>query len=168
MDWIKGKKSGRVGVRTYVLVAALVGTLFAVHSMEEREKASRARARAAVSNPQVPAAATLASRNREPMAAEAAAGWGRDPFARTFHDRGDDDGVVRAGSGLNPNPAGTPGLYLQGVMVGPTGRTALINGEVCREGDRVGSYEVLSIGKRSAMLIRNGSVTTLTLRGDGS
>lgn len=165
MDWIKGKKRGRVSVRTYVLVAALVATLFAVHSMDEKEKAARARATEAGSNPLAPAAATLASRNREPMAADAVAGWGRDPFARSFHDRGDDDGVVRPGSGANPPVVG---LYLQGVMVGATGRTALINGEVCREGDRVGLYEVLSIGKRSAMLIRNGSVTTLTLKGDGS
>ena len=47
-------------------------------------------------------------------------------------------------------------------------RTALINGEICREGDRVGSFEVLSIGKRSVMLMQNGNVTTLTLMGDGS
>jgi hypothetical protein len=167
MDWIKGKKSGRVSVRTYVLVAALVATLFSVHSMDEKGKAARARARAVVSTPQAPAAAALASRNREPLEAGAVAGWGRDPFTRSFHDRGDDDGVVRAGSALVANPAAA-GLYLQGVMVGATGRTALINGEVCREGDRVGLYEVLSIGKRSAMLIRNGSVTTLTLKGDGS
>jgi hypothetical protein len=53
-------------------------------------------------------------------------------------------------------------------MVGPTGRTALINGDVVREGERVGPYEVLSIGKRTVMLIQNGSVTTLALKGDGS
>jgi len=59
-------------------------------------------------------------------------------------------------------------MFLQGIMVGAMGRTALINGEVCREGDRVGSYEVLSIGKRSVMLMKGGSVTTLTIQGDGS
>jgi hypothetical protein len=165
MDWIKGKKSGRVSVRTYVLVAALVATLFAVHSVDEKEKAARARAKAAGASLLAPAAATLANRSREPMAADAVAGWGRDPFAKNSQDRGDDDGVIRAGSGVGPPVAG---LYLQGVMVGATGRTALINGEVCREGDRVGPYEVFSIGRRSAMLIRNGSVTTLTLKGDGS
>jgi hypothetical protein len=52
-------------------------------------------------------------------------------------------------------------------MNGPAGRTALINGEVYREGERVGSREVLQIGARSVLLLDKGTVTTLTLKGDG-
>ncbi|HEY6221496.1 MAG TPA: hypothetical protein VIX13_03065 [Candidatus Eisenbacteria bacterium] len=165
MDWIKSGQNGRVSARTYALVGILVLTLFVIHSMDEKEKAARARARAAATSP-TPAVATLASRNRDAQPTEAAAGWGRDPFSRTFLDAGDE---IPAGRrlGVRPGPAGAP-MYLQGIMVGAMGRTALINGEICREGDRVGSYEVLSIGKRSVMLMKNGSVTTLTIQGDGS
>ena len=53
-------------------------------------------------------------------------------------------------------------------MNSPAGRTALINGEVYREGERIGAREVLQIGTRSVLLLDNGTVTTLTLRGDGS
>jgi hypothetical protein len=165
MDWIRSGQNGRVSARTYGLVAILVLTLIGIHSMDEKQKAARARARAAATSP-TPAVAMPANRNRDALPAEAAAGWGRDPFSRTFLDAGDD---VPAGRrvGVKPGSAGAP-MYLQGIMVGATGRTALINGEICREGDRVGSYEVLSIGKRSVMLMKNGSVTTLTIQGDGS
>ncbi len=164
MDWIRSGQNGRVSARTYGLVAILVLTLVGIHSMDEKQKAARARARAAATSP-TPAVATLATRNRDALPAEAAAGWGRDPFSRTFLDAGDE---IPAGRklGLRSGPAAP--IYLQGIMVGAMGRTALINGEICREGDRVGSYEVLSIGKRSVMLMKNGSVTTLTIQGDGS
>ena len=166
MDWIRVGKSGRVSPRTYVLVGALVLTLFLIHSMDEKQKAARARAKAAATSP-MPAVPALAGRNRDALPAEAAAGWGRDPFSRTFLDAGDDLPAGRKGIGSRPAPA-AKGLFLQGIMVGAMGRTALINGDVCREGDRVGTYEVLSIGKRSVMLMKNGTVTTLTIRGDGS
>jgi hypothetical protein len=51
-------------------------------------------------------------------------------------------------------------------MNGPSGRTALFIGEVYREGERVGSREILQIGARTVMLMDNGTVTTLTLKGD--
>ena len=166
MDWIRGGKGGRASARTYVLVAILVVMLLGIRSMDEKGKAARARARAAATNP-MPAVAALASRNKDELPAEAAAGWGRDPFSRTFLDAGDGVPGGPRGIGHRPGPAGG-GMFLQGIMVGAMGRTALINGEVCREGDRVGSYEVLSIGKRSVMLMKGGSVTTLTIQGDGS
>jgi hypothetical protein len=166
MDWIKSGQSGRVSARTYGLVAILVLTLFGIHSMDEKQQAARARARAAATSP-MPAVATPASRNRDALPAEAAAGWGRDPFSRTFLDAGDEVPAGRRRFASKPGPA-TGVMFLQGIMVGAMGRTALINGEICREGDRVGSYEVLSIGKRSVMLMKNGSVTTLTIQGDGS
>jgi hypothetical protein len=57
---------------------------------------------------------------------------------------------------------------LQGVMNGPMGRTALVNGEVVREGDRFAGREVLQIGARSVLILDHGTVVTLTLKGDGS
>jgi hypothetical protein len=166
MDWIRSGRNGRVSARTYGLVAILVLTLLGIHSMDEKQKAAHARARAAATSP-TPAVATPATRSRDVLPAEAAAGWGRDPFSRAFLDAGDEIPAGRKRFGSRPGPAGAP-IYLQGIMVGAMGRTALINGEIYREGDRVGSYEVLSIGKRSVMLMKNGSVTTLTIQGDGS
>jgi len=165
MDWIRGGKNGRVSARTYILVGLLVVTILGIRSMDEKQKAARARAQAAATSP-TPAVPAVASRNRDALPSEAAAGWGRDPFSRTFRDAGDGIPIGRR-TGVRSTPAGG-GLFLQGIMVGAMGRTALINGDVCREGDRVGPYEVLSIGKRSVMLMKNGSVTTLTIQGDGS
>jgi len=66
-----------------------------------------------------------------------------------------------------PSPVGS-GLYLQGIMDGPLGKTALINGDIYREGQRIGSREVIQIGRKSVMLLDHGNVTTLMLKGDGS
>ena len=52
-------------------------------------------------------------------------------------------------------------------MSGPLGRSALINGSVVREGERIGTREVLQIGRRSVLLLDNGNVVTLTLQGEG-
>jgi hypothetical protein len=52
-------------------------------------------------------------------------------------------------------------------MEGPMGRTALINGDIYREGQRIGTREVLQIGRRAVMLLDHGTVTTLMLKGDG-
>jgi uncharacterized protein (UPF0261 family) len=141
-------------------------TLYGVHSLDKQQQAARARARAAAAAAPAPAAAVLAGRDRGATSDDIPSGWGRDPFARAVQDRGDDDAIGRTAGGREPS--GGTGLYLQGIMVGPTGRTALINGDVCREGERVGAYEVLSIGTRTVMLMQNGNVTTLTLRGGGS
>lgn len=167
MDWISGKQGGGIGSRTYILAGLLLVTLLGVHSLDAKQKAARARARAVAAAALPPPAAALAARNRDAYQNDIPAGWGRDPFGRTAQDAGDDDPVSRSTPSARPTAGGT-GLYLQGIMVGPTGRTALINGDVVREGERVGPYEVLSIGKRTVLLILNGSVTTLALKGDGS
>lgn len=166
MDWLREQVKRGMNLRTYVLVAFLVATLAWIHSLDERQRALRAKA--ATSGPAMPAPATaVAAGEKHGPSTPTEAGWGRDPFANRF-------GVVTAGSGPartvqrgRSAPAAT-GLYLQGVMNGPAGRTALINGEVYREGERIGSREVLQIGTRSVLLLDNGTVTTLTLRGDGS
>ncbi len=166
MDWFSAKQGGGIGARTYVLAGLLLVTLLGVRSLDEQQKAARARARA-VAAAALPPPATLAARMRDAYQNDIPAGWGRDPFGRTTQDAGDDDPISRSTPSARPSSGGT-GLYLQGIMVGPTGRTALINGDVVREGERVGPYEVLSIGKRTVMLMQNGSVTTLALKGDGS
>jgi hypothetical protein len=166
MDWLREQVKRGMNLRTYVLVAFLVATLAWIHSLDERQRALRAKASA--SGQAMPAKATaVAAGEKHGPSTPTEAGWGRDPFANRF-------GVVTAGSGSSrpaqrgrSTPAAT-GLYLQGVMNGPAGRTALINGEVYREGERIGSREVLQIGTRSVLLLDNGTVTTLTLRGDGS
>jgi hypothetical protein len=110
-----------------------------------------------------PPAAVAATARKDGSSTPTEPGWGRDPFERRFgaeNARGPAPRTRRAA------PA-DPGLWLQGVMNGPAGRTALINGEVYREGERVGSREVLQIGARSVLLLDKGTVTTLTLKGDG-
>ena len=52
-------------------------------------------------------------------------------------------------------------------MYGPLGRTALINGDIYREGQHVGTREVIQIGQRSVILMDQGILTTLTLKGEG-
>lgn len=167
MDWLRGQLKRGMNPRTYVLVAFLVATLFWIQSLDERQRALRAKAVAAGSQAPMTAVAVDPAL-KEGSSTPTDSGWGRDPFASRF-------GAVPAGAAgsarpsqrVRPAPQAT-GLYLQGVMNGPAGRTALINGEVYREGERIGAREVLQIGTRSVLLLDNGTVTTLTLRGDGS
>jgi|SRR5687767_630613 len=161
MNWVHEQAKRGMNPRTYVLLGLLVVTLVYVQSLDEQQKRARDRARAASA---APAAAVAARVQKTGPSTPTEPGWGRDPFDRRF------------GLGA-PSPASPrsrrqgpeePSLWLQGVMNGPAGRTALINGEVYREGERVGSREVLQIGARSVLLLDKGTVTTLTLKGDGS
>ncbi len=162
MSWLKEQARQGMNPRTYVLLGLLGAALLYVQSLDEQEKRARERARAAGVPPPAQLAApvvkTGASTPTEP-------GWGNDPFRRRFGPGG--AGVAAAPS-VRPGatPAGA-GLYLQGVMNGPAGRTALINGDVYREGERVGSREILQIGARTVLLMDHGTVTTLTLKGEG-
>ena len=52
--------------------------------------------------------------------------------------------------------AGAPAdseFQLKGVLLSPTGRSALINGEVAREGDRIGRAEILAIEEKGVRLL---------------
>ena len=167
MEWLRGQLKRGMNPRTYVLVAFLLATLVWIQSLDERERALRAKAQGLSSGAPAPAVAVDAAM-KQGSSTPTDSGWGRDPFANRF-------GVVPAGAQGNARPSQkghaapqATGLYLQGVMNGPAGRTALINGEVYREGERIGAREVLQIGTRSVLLLDNGTVTTLTLRGDGS
>jgi len=93
-------------------------------------------------------------------------GWGSDPFQRRLGDVGTPAAMSTVARGT-PSSAST-GLFLQGIMEGPMGKTALINGDIYREGQRMGSREVIQIGRKSVMLLDHGNVTTLMLKGDGS
>jgi hypothetical protein len=169
MDWLRDQVKRGMNPRTYVLVGLLVATLVWIQSLDERQRALRAKARASSPPPAAAVAAVaVASAGRQGPTTPAAAGWGRDPFEQRFGLPG--SGVpasARPPKRARNAPVAT-GLYLQGVMKGPAGRTALINGEVYREGERVGSGEVLQIGTRSVLLLEGGTVKTLTLKGDGS
>lgn len=161
MSWLKEQAKQGMNARTYVLVGLLVATLLYVQSLDEQQKRARLRAQAAGGTPPP---ATLATPAVKPGASTPTApGWGSDPFRRRF---GPGQAEAAAPARSTP-PAANTGLYLQGVMNGPAGRTALINGDVYREGERVGSREILQIGARSVMLLDKGTVTTLTLKGDG-
>jgi len=166
MDWLREQVKRGMNPRSYVLVAFLVATLMWIHSLDEKQRALRAKAAAAGSHAPAPATAIAGAEKHGPST-PTEAGWGRDPFANRFGTVPAGAGAARSAQRGRPAPAAV-GLYLQGVMNGPAGRTALINGEVYREGERIGTREVLQIGTRSVLLLDNGTVTTLTLRGDGS
>jgi hypothetical protein len=93
-------------------------------------------------------------------------GWGEDPFERRVFSGKETSGAARPVARTDRAPVDT-GLYLQGIMDGPMGRTALINGEIYREGQRIGTREVIQIGRKAVMILDKGNVTTLTLKGDG-
>jgi len=92
-------------------------------------------------------------------------GWGGDPFDRRF--RLGKEPSSEPAAEARPSGRGA-GLFLQGVMNGPRGRTALVNGEVVHEGDRIAGREVLQIGARSVLVLDHGTVITLSLKGEGS
>jgi hypothetical protein len=167
VDWVLRQLKKGMNPRTFILLGLLVAVLIWIQSLEARQKALRASGDAAA----VPAAAVAAApaaRARRAAPDAVNPGWGEDPFARRFSAAGD-EGTARAvqrtrGEG---SPARPTGLYLQGVMTGPLGRTALINGNVVREGERIGTREVLQIGRRSVVLLDNGTVVTISLQGEG-
>ena len=168
MGWLRDQVKKGLNPRTYVLVGFLILVLLWIQSLNAKQKAVRARAAASVAAQAVPPppARPAASKARPSGAMAGAVVWGRDPFERRVLDGTEprDGGRSLARGRERARPTG---LYLQGIMEGPRGRTALINGEVVREGERFGSREVLQIGRRSVIILNQGTVTTLTLKGDG-
>jgi hypothetical protein len=166
MDWFRDQMKKGLNPRTYGLLGALALVLFWIHSLDVKQRELRAK------QPTITAAPALAvplpsrvAEHGEMRAAATPAGWGIDPFERKFLDG--KGGTARSYARPAPAAPQSPGLYLQGIMEGPMGRTALINGEIYREGQHVGSREVIQIGKRAVMLLDHGTVLTLTLKGDG-
>lgn len=166
MQWLEKQIREGMNTRTYALVGALGILLLWIHSLDQQTRAYRTRAAATGGATPAPAALAVAPSRRAEAATPTPHGWGSDPFDRRFRlGRGPDE---NAGAAPRVGPATGAGLYLQGVMNGPGGKTALINGDVVREGDRIGGREVLQIGARAVLILDHGTVVTLTLKGDGS
>jgi len=167
MDWFRDQMKKGMNVRTYVLVGFLAATLLWIHSLDQKRREIRARIPAVTiaPAPAAPLPARLAERGGK-GAEQTPAGWGRDPFERRVFDGKESAGQARPVAHASQPPVQT-GLYLQGIMEGPMGRTALINGEIYREGQRIGTREVIQIGRKAVMLLDKGNVTTLMLKGDG-
>ena len=165
MDWFRDQMKKGMNPRTYLLVGFLVAMLFWIHSLDTKQRALRAKAAAITMTPVPAVAAVRLAEQTGPRAALTPVGWGSDPFERRVLDLKGSPGKPVSTSVAPPAP---DGLYLQGIMEGPMGRTALINGDIYREGQRIGSREVIQIGKKAVMILdRKGAVTTLTLKGDG-
>ena len=161
----RGSANSGVSARVYLLLAAFIGVLLWSRWLDVKGRAIRARVRT------VPVVTALLPASARPAVAEGMeasavpdTGWGRDPFERRVAEDGEEE------RSTTPRPAGPiavqpPALSLEGIMAGPRGRTAIINGEVYREGDHVGSCEVLQIGRDKVLLRDHGSVRTLGLAG---
>ncbi len=167
MDWFRDQVKKGLNVRTYVLLGFLAAMLFWIHSLDVKRRELRAKMPAVTIAPAIaaPSSARLAERSGT-RAVATPAGWGSDPFERRVLDGKESMGSVRP-IARTAAAAATTGLYLQGIMEGPMGRTALINGDIYREGQRIGAREVIQIGRKAVMLLDHGTVTTLTLKGDG-
>jgi len=164
MQWWSKRIREGMNRRTYALVAVLAVVLLWVYSLDSKTRGPRDKgasmAAAAPSVAVVPAAAP-----RAVAATPTPPGWGEDPFQRRFRIGDAPPPAMRhASAGSRPGS----GLHLQGVMRGPRGKSALVNGEVVGEGDRIGGREVIQIGTRTVLILDRGTVVTLTLKGDGS
>ena len=167
MDWFRDQMKKGMNPRTYVLVGFLILVLVWIQSLDAKRREIRARTPSVTLAPAP--AAPLPARPAERGDARASltpVGWGRDPFERRVFDGKETAGAARPLPRASDAPVSS-GLYLQGIMDGPMGRTALINGEIYREGQRIGSREVIQIGRKAVMILDKGNVTTLTLKGDG-
>jgi len=168
MDWFRDQMKKGMNPRTYVLVGFLVLVLVWIQSLDQKRRAIRART-PAVSIAPAPAAPLMPAKvavQGDARASVTPPGWGQDPFERRVFDGKESEGAARPVSRTSQAPVSS-GLYLQGIMDGPAGRTALINGEIVREGQRIGTREVIQIGRKAVMILDKGNVTTLTLKGDG-
>jgi len=167
MDWFQDQMKKGMNPRTYVLVGFLVVALVWIQSMEAKKKAIRASMPAMTVAPAQALPAPAKLEDQGPMrASPTPLGWGEDPFERRVFNGKETSGAARPVARTDRAPVDT-GLYLQGIMDGPMGRTALINGEIYREGQRIGTREVIQIGRKAVMILDKGTVTTLTLKGDG-
>ncbi|HZI89516.1 MAG TPA: hypothetical protein VFD83_03590 [Candidatus Polarisedimenticolia bacterium] len=166
MDWFRDQMKKGMNARTYALVGFLVLVLLWVQSIDSKRRDLRARMPSTTLAP-APAVAlpVKLAEHGDARASATPAGWGRDPFERRVFDGKESAGAARPVARSTAAPA--TGLYLQGIMDGPLGRTALINGEIYREGQRIGTREVIQIGQKAVMILDKGNVTTLTLKGDG-
>jgi len=166
MNWFRDQMKKGLNVRTYALLGFLVAMLIWIHSLDQKRKALRAAMPvvAVAAAPAAPTPARLADHGgaRASMTPE---GWGSDPFERRVFQGKESAAAMRP---VAHSAASQPtDLYLQGIMEGPLGRTALINGEIYREGQHIGTREVIQIGRKAVMILDKGNVTTLTLKGDG-
>ncbi len=164
MQWLRKQMREGMNTRTYVLVGLLLAVLLWIHSLDEKTRSLRSRTAAGGGAAPAPAVLATAS-GRNDAATPTPPGWGGDPFDRRFR-LGREPNSESVSNG-KPS-ARASGLFLQGVMSGPRGRTALVNGEVVREGDRIAGREVLQIGARSVLVLDHGTVITLSLKGEGS
>ena len=162
MQWLEKQIREGMNTRTYALVGTLLVVLLWIHSLDEQTRALKARARASGGAPP-PAVLAVSPSGRGQAATPTPPGWGEDPFERRFRLGGAPDRAA-----VKPATTTGPALFLQGVMNGPRGRTALINGDVVHEGSRIDGREVLQIGARTVLVLDHGTVVTLTLKGDGS
>src|SRR5689334_5472237 len=167
MDWFRDQMKKGMNPRTYVLVGFLVIVLVWIQSLDQKRRELRARMPAVTLAP-APAAPLPAKlvEHDEARASATPPGWGPDPFERRVFGGKEPEDAVRPVLRTPGTPVPT-GLYLQGIMDGPAGRTALSNGEIVREGQRIGTREVIQIGRKAVMILDKGNVTTLTLKGDG-
>jgi len=163
MQWWSKRIREGMNRRTYALVGILVVVLLWIYSLDGKTRGLRAKGASFAAAPSV--AVMPAASPRAVAATPTPPGWGEDPFHRRFRIGGAPPVMTRTAS-TGSRPGG--GLYLQGVMNGPRGRSALVSGEVVGEGDRIGGREVLQIGTRSVLILDRGTVVTLTLKGDGS
>jgi len=167
MDWFRDQMKKGMNPRTYVLVGILVVALVWIQSLDQKRREIRARTPAVTlaPAPAAPMPAKVAARD-DARASATPPGWGPDPFERRVFEGKESEGAARPVT-RGPGAPVSSGLYLQGIMDGPAGRTALINGEIVREGQRIGTREVIQIGRKAVMILDKGNVTTLTLKGDG-
>jgi len=172
VNWLIAQLRKGLNARTYVLAGALVAVLLWVQSLEVGQRAARAQSRATAAAPAPAPAAVAAAGMRRAAHGAVSPDWGQDPFARRFPGAGEEGaaraprrGAAKGGAAARGAPAAS-GLHLQGVISGPLGRTALINGSMVREGERIGGREVIEIGRRSVVLLDQGTVTTLHLQGE--
>jgi hypothetical protein len=102
------------------------------------------------------AAAQQAGQERDPFfgdgprssatnTSQASGEWGRDPFSKPFEGNANASVAVSRG----------PERKLTGIIYGKSDRIAIINGEMVKEGSMVGDQKLMTIRKRSIVLMNS-------------
>ena len=154
---------------TYLAGGVLVLALLVIGGMDLQIKKSKARARslggAAPAVPEAAAQDVGPAVNRGNLGWARTDGrleWGADPFGNRFHislPQADD-----APGADEEEVEGTPAVpSLQGIITGPGGKMALINGELMRVGDRLNEIRLLHIGEDYVAVSQSGRSMTLTM-----
>jgi hypothetical protein len=157
---------------TYGAVGVLVLVLLVIGGMDLQIKKSKARARSLVAAaPVAPAVPGVVAQNANAAVSQSSLGWesmngglewGADPFTGKFRILVPQSEGETASDEEGPEVTVTA-PRLEGIVRGPNGNMALVNGQLMRVGSTMNCIRLIHIGQDHVILSQGGRQMRLTM-----